>query len=86
MQPFVARDAHIQGTKAPLAVHTGSRRSADVDELPPMRVPAFTFALNAVLFEQVGSVSRFVSGLPVLRAVPRRSEAFARYFDLPRDP
>jgi uncharacterized BrkB/YihY/UPF0761 family membrane protein len=49
------------------------------------RVLAFTFALNAVLFEQVGSISRFVFGLPVLRAVPRRSEAFARYFDLPRD-
>jgi uncharacterized BrkB/YihY/UPF0761 family membrane protein len=48
------------------------------------RVLAFTFALNAVLFEQIGSISRFVFGLPVLRAIPRRSEAFARYFDLPR--
>lgn len=48
------------------------------------RVLAFTFALNAVLFEEVGSISRFVFGLPVLRVVPRRSDAFARYFDLPR--
>ena len=48
------------------------------------RVLAFTFALNAVLFEEVGSISRFVFGLPVLRVIPRRSEAFARYFDLPR--
>jgi membrane protein len=48
------------------------------------RVLAFTFALNAVLFEDVGSISRFVFALPVLRAIPRRSEAFARYFDLPR--
>ena len=47
------------------------------------RVLAFTFALNAVLFEEVGSISRFVFGLPILRAIPRRSETFARYFDLP---
>jgi uncharacterized BrkB/YihY/UPF0761 family membrane protein len=47
------------------------------------RVLAFTFAVNAVLFEEVGSISRFVFGLPVLRAIPRRSKAFARYFDLP---
>jgi uncharacterized BrkB/YihY/UPF0761 family membrane protein len=46
------------------------------------RVLAFTFALNAVLFEDVGSLSRFVFGLPLLRAIPRRSAAFARYFDL----
>lgn len=46
------------------------------------RVLAFTFALNAVLFEDVGSLSRFVFGLPVLSAIPRHSAAFARYFDL----
>lgn len=46
------------------------------------RVLAFTFALNAVLFEDVGSLSRFVFGLPLLRAIPRHSEAFARFFDL----
>ena len=46
------------------------------------RVLAFTFALNAVLFEDVGSLSRLVFGLPVLRAIPRHSAAFARYFDL----
>ena len=48
------------------------------------RVPVITVALNAVLFEDVGSISRFVFALAVLRAIPRRSEAFARYFDLPR--
>ena len=48
------------------------------------RVLAFTFALNAVLFEELGSISRFVFGLPVLRIIPRHSAAFARYFDLPR--
>jgi uncharacterized BrkB/YihY/UPF0761 family membrane protein len=48
------------------------------------RVLAFTFALNAVLFEEVGSISRFVFGLPILRIIPRHSDAFARYFDLPR--
>jgi uncharacterized BrkB/YihY/UPF0761 family membrane protein len=46
------------------------------------RTLAFSFALNAVVFEIHGSVSRLVFGLPVLRILPRRSAALARYFDL----
>lgn len=45
---------------------------------------AFAFAVNAVIFERVGSVSQFVFSLPVIRIVPRRSPAVARYFDLDR--
>ena len=48
------------------------------------RVPLFTFALNPVLFEDVGSISRFVFAPPVLRAIPRHSDAFVRHFGLPR--
>ena len=46
------------------------------------RVIAFSFAMNAVLFERLGSVSGFVFGLPVLRLIPARWPAFARFFDL----
>ena len=46
------------------------------------RVIAFSFAVNAVLFERLGSVSGFVFGLPVLRLIPARWPAFARFFDL----
>ena len=44
------------------------------------RAIAFSFAVNAVIYEQVGSVSVFVFRLPVLRAIPRRVPAVARYF------
>jgi uncharacterized BrkB/YihY/UPF0761 family membrane protein len=46
------------------------------------RVMAFSFAVNAVIFERLGSVSGFVFGLPLLRMVPARWPAFARFFDL----
>lgn len=46
------------------------------------RVIAFSFAMNAVLFERLGSVSGFVFGLPVLRLIPARWPAFAAFFDL----
>jgi uncharacterized BrkB/YihY/UPF0761 family membrane protein len=42
----------------------------------------FALVLDAVLYEQVGSVSSFVFGLPVLRILPRRSERLRRYFAL----
>ena len=38
--------------------------------------------MNAVLFEQVGSIGVFVFGLPVIRIIPRRSETIRRFFDL----
>jgi len=46
------------------------------------RSVAFSFALNAVLFERVGSVSAFVFGLPGVRILPRRLPAVRRFFDL----
>ncbi len=46
------------------------------------RVMAFSFALNAVLFEQIGSLSRVVFGLPGLRGIPAKLPALARFFDL----
>jgi uncharacterized BrkB/YihY/UPF0761 family membrane protein len=46
------------------------------------RLMAFSFAVNAVLYEQVGSFSSFVFGLPGLRIIPRRLPAIARFFDL----
>lgn len=36
--------------------------------------------MNAVIYEQVGSVSVFVFRLPVIRVIPRRVPAVARYF------
>lgn len=49
------------------------------------RALALGFAMNAVLYEEIGTVSRFVFGLPVLRSVPIRVPWVARFFDLPRD-
>jgi uncharacterized BrkB/YihY/UPF0761 family membrane protein len=46
------------------------------------RVVAFAFSLNAVIFEQFGSVSGIVFSVPGLRAIPRRYPSIARYFDL----
>lgn len=43
---------------------------------------AFGFAVNAVLYERIGSVSEFVFDLPGLRVLPRRWPALARFFDL----
>ena len=44
------------------------------------RAIAFSFAVNAVVYEQVGSVSVFVFGLPLIRQIPRRVPVVARYF------
>jgi len=44
------------------------------------RTIAFSFALNAVIYEQVGSVSVFVFGLPVIRRIPQSIPAVGRYF------
>ena len=44
------------------------------------RAIAFSFAVNAVIYEQLGSVSTFVFGLPVIRQIPQRVPAVARYF------
>ncbi|HUW00989.1 MAG TPA: YhjD/YihY/BrkB family envelope integrity protein [Acidimicrobiales bacterium] len=46
------------------------------------RTLALAFALNAVIYEQLGSVSRFVFGLPGVREIPRRVPAVGRFFDL----
>lgn len=46
------------------------------------RVVAFSFSLNAIVFEQYGSVSGLVFSIPGLRAIPRRYSRLARYFDL----
>lgn len=46
------------------------------------RTIAFAFSLNAVVFEQIGSVSQFVFSVPGVRAIPRRYRRVARYFDL----
>jgi uncharacterized BrkB/YihY/UPF0761 family membrane protein len=43
---------------------------------------AFSFSLNAVVYEIHGSVSRLVFGLPVVRLLPRRFPVLVRYFDL----
>lgn len=47
------------------------------------RVMASSFLLNAVVYERVGSVSVFFFGLPVIRRLPARFPAIARWFDLP---
>lgn len=46
------------------------------------RTIAFSFALNAVLFERWGSASKVVFAIPGIRAIPRRYAPVARYFDL----
>jgi membrane protein len=49
------------------------------------RALSLSFSVNAVIFEDVGSVSRFVFGLPGLRVLPRRIPALERFFDLEGD-
>lgn len=44
------------------------------------RAIAFSFAVNAVVYEQVGSVSVLLFRLPGVRQIPRRVPAVARYF------
>jgi membrane protein len=48
------------------------------------RALAFSFALNAVVYERFGSASGFVFGLPGLRTIPERFPVVARFFDLER--
>jgi uncharacterized BrkB/YihY/UPF0761 family membrane protein len=50
------------------------------------RSVAFACALNAVIYEQLGSVSRVFFALPVIRQIPRRVPAVRRYFALDHDP
>jgi uncharacterized BrkB/YihY/UPF0761 family membrane protein len=46
------------------------------------RSMAFSFAVNAVIYEEIGSISGLVFGLPMLRVIPRRLPGLARFFDL----
>lgn len=41
-----------------------------------------SLAVSAVIFEQLGSVSRLVVVLPGIRHSPRRFPSVARYFDV----
>ncbi len=47
---------------------------------------AFACALNAVIYERVGSVSTVFFGLPVVRLIPQRVPAVGRYFALDHEP
>jgi uncharacterized BrkB/YihY/UPF0761 family membrane protein len=49
------------------------------------RLMASSFIVDAVIFERVGSLSRFVFALPVIRAIPRRYPIVGRFFDLHPD-
>lgn len=49
------------------------------------RVIVTSLVVNAVVFEEVGSVSQFVFGLPVVRRAPRRWPKVADFFDLPEE-
>ncbi len=46
------------------------------------RAVAFSFAVNAVIYERLGSVSTSVFGFPGLRAIPAKVPAVGRFFDL----
>ena len=46
------------------------------------RAVVLAMTLNAVVHERFGSISTFVFGLPVLRALPRRWAWFRRIFQL----
>jgi uncharacterized BrkB/YihY/UPF0761 family membrane protein len=47
------------------------------------RAMVLATALNAALYERFGSITSFVFGLPLLRAIPRRWAWLRRRFDLP---
>jgi uncharacterized BrkB/YihY/UPF0761 family membrane protein len=49
------------------------------------RAATFAFVVNAIVHERFGSISTVVFGLPVLRILPRRIPAIARFFDLDVD-
>jgi uncharacterized BrkB/YihY/UPF0761 family membrane protein len=46
------------------------------------RAIAFAFALNAVVYEELGSLSKVFFALPVIRQIPRKVPAVRRYFAL----
>lgn len=46
------------------------------------RIMAASLILNAVVWERLGSITGVVFGLPLLRQLPARSPALARFFDL----
>jgi uncharacterized BrkB/YihY/UPF0761 family membrane protein len=46
---------------------------------------AFSFAVNAALFDRFGSLSQGMFALPLLRALPRRSEFIRHHFSLDAD-
>lgn len=50
------------------------------------RSVAFAFALNAVIYERVGSLSTVFFGLPVVRQIPQRVPSVSRYFALDHEP
>ncbi len=50
------------------------------------RSVAFACALNAVIYEQMGSVSTLFFALPVIRQIPRRVPTVNRYFALGHEP
>lgn len=50
------------------------------------RLMASSFVLNAVVYERFGSLSTRLFGLPILRALPRRSPRLAAWFDVPTAP
>jgi len=50
------------------------------------RSVAFACALNAVIYEQVGSVSTLFFALPVIRQIPSRVPAVSHYFALDHEP
>lgn len=49
------------------------------------RALAFSFAINAALFDRFGSLSQGLFALPVLRTLPRRSAFIRSYFGLDAD-
>ncbi len=49
------------------------------------RLMAGTVVLNAVVYEQFGTISTLVFGLPLLERIPRRFPRVAAFFDLPVD-
>lgn len=49
------------------------------------RALAFSFAINAALFDRFGSLSQALFALPVLRTLPQRSAFIRRYFGLDAD-
>jgi uncharacterized BrkB/YihY/UPF0761 family membrane protein len=50
------------------------------------RVMVASLSVNAVVYEEYGSVSKLILEVPGLRQIPRRIPAVARYFDLQVEP